>query len=492
MERKGCDEYGTLGTQGIDREEQETGIRAFVVVGRAGRIGLLLLPFFIDVISIVTGYWFAVVVVGWFSPHRIQSLEVIHFSVPLFIYLVILQLVGVYEKTQSLMNIEEMRGLVKGCFLGTLVNQGFFVLFVPHVLLPQTLLLGGAFFFLISASCRLLSYKFEQYLHKKNVITKRILLVGTGPTCLRILEKLREHPKLGLVPYGVVVEEEYEALEWEGIPVKGRIKDLPGLLSKLPVDEVLSVIPPDKSLTWEGPGTVLEIANLCKKNRLRFRWAPSLTQTSIQRIVVEDLAGFPLVELRELRLRPWQRHLKRGFDLALATILGVAFGWLFLLLAYWVRKTSEGPVFFAQTRIGMDGRPFTMYKFRTMHVGSEPFQKKPNRWDDPRVTKAGRWLRRSSLDELPQLWNVIKGDMSLVGPRPEMPFIVEKYTEMERERLNVKPGITGLWQISVDRGKDIHANLEYDLYYIREWSLFLDMAILLRTIVSVLWGAGAV
>ena len=456
-------------------------------------MALLSVPVFIDAVSVLLGFRIASGVIGLFSNSIgfYHSMDVEHLSVPVLIYLVILQLSGVYHRTQSLMNIEEMRGLVKGCFLGTLVNQSFFSLFAPEAISTRGLLLGGGLFFLSSASLRLLFYKFEQWLHKKGVATTRVLLVGAGPTCVHLAEKIREHPKLGLLPLGVVADDDCEVAQWADLPVVGKMKDLPDLLEKLPVDEVLSVTSPGEQ-EENGVTPSLRLTNLCRKQRIRFRWVPSLAQTAVQRIVVEDLAGFPLVELRELRLRTWERVLKRCFDLLGAGVLCVSLGWLFALLALIVRRSSSGPIFFSQTRVGEDGRVFTMYKFRTMYKETDPFQQKPTRADDPRITMMGKFLRRLSLDELPQLWNVIRGEMSLVGPRPEMPFIAEQYTSVERERLNVKPGITGLWQISADRGKDIHAHLEYDLYYIREWSLFLDLAILLRTILSVLLGVGAV
>ena len=159
----------------------------------------------------------------------------------------------------------------------------------------------------------------------------------------------------------------------------------------------------------------------------------------------------------------------------LLTLPVIAVGAVLLKLA------SPGPIFFVQTRIGLNGRPFTIYKLRTMHATAPRYAAHPSQSSDPRVFPIGRWLRRLSIDELPQLWNVLRGEMSLVGPRPEMPFIVEKYDEIQRQRLAVAPGITGLWQISEDRAFSIHDNMQYDLYYVENRSLSLDLAILLMT-----------
>jgi len=156
---------------------------------------------------------------------------------------------------------------------------------------------------------------------------------------------------------------------------------------------------------------------------------------------------------------------------------------LMLVAALGINTTSHGPIIFRQKRVGRYGKQFEMYKFRTMYVGSAQYARSPVTGDDPRITPFGKFLRRTCIDELPQLFNVLRGDMSLVGPRPEMPFIVEEYEALHRKRLEVKPGITGLWQLSADRQAPIHENISYDLYYVRHRNLFMDLAILLHTAV---------
>jgi lipopolysaccharide/colanic/teichoic acid biosynthesis glycosyltransferase len=158
------------------------------------------------------------------------------------------------------------------------------------------------------------------------------------------------------------------------------------------------------------------------------------------------------------------------------------------VLAAFIHWDSKGPVFFRQLRVGRGGKRFELYKFRSMRVDAPKYGLHPTDGDDPRVTRVGRWLRRTSLDELPQLINILKGDMSLVGPRPEMPFIVEGYNGRHRQRLNVIPGLTGLWQLSADRAFLIHENIQYDLYYIRHRNFFMDLAILLHTAVFAMKG----
>ncbi len=183
--------------------------------------------------------------------------------------------------------------------------------------------------------------------------------------------------------------------------------------------------------------------------------------------------------------------LKRMFDVTIAMFLLLLTWPLFLAIAALIKIDSEGPVFLRQRRIGRYGIPFSIWKFRSMHQQAPRYARSPLTDNDPRLTKVGRALRRCSIDELPQLFNVIKGDMSLVGPRPEMPFVVDQYGPFERLRLNATPGITGLWQISPARAMPIHHNLQLDLFYIDHRSFLLDIAILLRTMPAVIRGIGA-
>ena len=196
------------------------------------------------------------------------------------------------------------------------------------------------------------------------------------------------------------------------------------------------------------------------------------------------------ISIPKLRV-PDDSILKRGMDIAASSILLLMFLPLFVFVAALIKLDSDGPALFRQERIGKDGEPFEIWKFRSMRVGAHPYARSPVGDRDPRLTRIGRTLRRLSIDELPQLLNVLKGEMSLVGPRPEMPFIVETYGPLEMQRLSVRPGITGLWQISPARAMPIHENLNYDLSYIENQTIVLDCLILLRTIRAVIRGIGA-
>lgn len=193
-----------------------------------------------------------------------------------------------------------------------------------------------------------------------------------------------------------------------------------------------------------------------------------------------------------LLLEPGYAFVKRTWDVVASLIMLGLLSPLLLLISILIRIESPGPAFFRQRRVGKDGAEFLLWKFRSMHTSAPKYAPSPTSNRDLRLTRIGRLIRRISLDELPQLLNVLAGEMSLVGPRPEMPFIVDRYTSFERLRLAVKPGITGLWQVSPARAFPIHENLQYDLHYIRHQNLFLDFFILLRTITAVIRGVGAV
>jgi len=229
---------------------------------------------------------------------------------------------------------------------------------------------------------------------------------------------------------------------------------------------------------------------------------PDYFSMTLHRASVQDFAGIPMMDLRAPALSEYQRMIKRGFDLLLTTLMMPFVLPVIGVIAIAIKNDSPGPVFFQPWRVGENGGKFRMIKFRTMVVGAEKMQhlvEKQDvdgnlifkRRDDPRVTRVGRFLRRTSLDELPQLFNVFKGEMSLVGPRPEMPELVEKYDLWQRKRFAVPQGMTGWWQINGRSDKPMHLHTEEDLYYVQHYSIWLDLQILIITLWAVLRGKGA-
>jgi lipopolysaccharide/colanic/teichoic acid biosynthesis glycosyltransferase len=206
------------------------------------------------------------------------------------------------------------------------------------------------------------------------------------------------------------------------------------------------------------------------------------------------LSASPLADFSTAQPAPtlWYSAIKRACDIAAALVLSLLLLPIFVAIGLLIKLDSPGPVFFRQRRVGKNGREFQLWKFRSMKIEAQMYDVSPKADSDWRITRVGRLIRRVSIDELPQLLNVLRGEMSLVGPRPEMPFIANRYKKQERRRLTVKPGITGLWQVGPARGFPIHQNLQYDLHYIQHQNFVLDAAIILYTLVAVFRGVGAV
>jgi lipopolysaccharide/colanic/teichoic acid biosynthesis glycosyltransferase len=224
------------------------------------------------------------------------------------------------------------------------------------------------------------------------------------------------------------------------------------------------------------------------RTNAKVSFVPGHLLPSGPRIDYQDIDGVLLASLGGSARRVGYEMVKRFCDLVASFTLSVLGSPLLLLLAIAIKIDSRGPVLLRQDRVGRHGELFRMYKFRTMRTGTQLYDYSPRASSDSRITRLGRFLRRTSLDEIPQLLNILQGDMSLVGPRPEMPFIVDQYSERHRQRLEVKPGLTGLWQLSGDRAFLIHENVEYDLYYIQHRNFFMDLAILLHTSIFAMRG----
>ncbi len=308
---------------------------------------------------------------------------------------------------------------------------------------------------------------------------RRVLVVGHEDAASLILERVKENPGLGYDLVGVLTP------AGRGVNVLGNFNDLEAIIRTRDVDEVIFAV------NGTSHQTVLDLIGQCEDLNVSLKVFPDVFQLLTEgEANVSDLQGVPLLEVRDVSLRGWNRAVKRAFDIVFSAAVLIFFSPLMLLIALLVKLTSPGPVFYIQERVGIDGRPFLIYKFRTMYVGAEedtgPVWAKPN---DPRRTPLGRILRRFSLDELPQFINVLLGDMSVVGPRPERPHFVEQFRQqipryMRRHR--EKAGITGWAQVNGLRGDtSIEERTKYDLYYVEHWSLLFDLKIILKTLARI-------
>ena len=328
--------------------------------------------------------------------------------------------------------------------------------------------------------------QYETSLRRQGIGTEKVLLAGTGPGSEILLRRMAMFPQYGFQVCGVLDDALEVGSQFAGTPVVGRLEDLPGKARELGVDQVF--IAPDKDR-----GHVVHLIKQCEDQQLEFKVIPDLLEIMSTRTEVNSLDGLPLIGVRRSRLRGANAALKRGIDVVVSAVALVILAIPLLIVAILIKLTSpRGPVVFNQERIGMQRRPFVVYKFRTMIPNAEaetgPKVAVPG---DPRATPFGRFLRKTSIDELPQLWNVLKGDMSLVGPRPQPTFFDERYSaEVPRylERQQVRPGLTGWAEVNDLRGAaPIVDRTIYDVYYIENWSLVLDLKIIMLTVLRLLF-----
>lgn len=317
---------------------------------------------------------------------------------------------------------------------------------------------------------------------------KKVVVYGSGEIAGMLIKQFRTNHAFGYDCQGLIVDGNNHRRAWNelNIPVLGTADNIVELVKKADIDEII-IAHPNLSLVriWQLLCNLQE----CKiPIWLVSHYLHSIFANKRQKMITT----LPAVKLNCQELSFLEKKAKRVLEFTLALMLLIITLPVWLIIALLIKIASPGPVFFLQDRVGYQGKLFKIIKFRTMFTTVEKYAKAPSSATDERVTGLGHWLRRTSLDELPQLINVLKGDMGLVGPRPEMPFIVAKYQQWHRKRLEVVPGVTGLWQV-LGRTKQIHMHecLEFDLYYILNQSLLLDMQILSKTIWSVIKGNGA-
>jgi len=331
----------------------------------------------------------------------------------------------------------------------------------------------------------------QEYFHKK------LLIVGTGPRARKFIKAVREHKNWGLHLVGLLDQPEMVGQEVSGIKVIGTLEELPRLLQQQVIDDVVFVVP----RSWMG--RIEQSILYCESIGVRASVAADLFNMNFAKAHPSDFDGMPVITFETTPADQWRLAAKRIGDVVIACIGLLLTILLFPAIILLIKLTSPGPIFFRQIRCGVNGRRFTLYKFRSMVMDAEarlagmshlnelagPVFKAT---DDPRLTSVGRWLRKTSIDELPQFYNVLKGEMSLVGPRPPLPHEVARYEPWQIRRLSMRPGITGFWQVSGrNRIKDFNQWVKLDLRYIDEWSLALDLKIMLKTIPAALLGRGA-
>lgn len=437
----------------------------------------ILLDFFSFQIALTAGYWLWAKF-PWHGNYQYFS----DYSGILWILppigVITFSFIDLYKPDMGVIGVREQSLIFKGIWIIYFITFAI-TFFYRGVYFSRLAIFYSVFLAiaLISAERHLLR-KLMQWLCQRGIAVHKALIYGAGYHGQRLQRWIEQSPQLGIRIQGYL-DDQVEQLVKVPVfpPVLGGLDKLADTIKENGISMLFIAhrkLPERK---------VQEIFYTCRRSGIQCWAIPSLFQFHVERVELQNIGGIPLLGFRDRFGETTYAFLKRSLDIFVSSFLLLLVSPLFLMIAALLRVTSPEPIFFQQVRVGKGGGKFVMYKFRTLRstFGQEKVS--------PELQKEGKkidpfraFLRTSGLDEIPQLINVLKGEMSLVGPRPEMPFLVEKYGPLERERLMIKPGITGLWQISDDRKRLlIHENMDYDLYYMENMSFNLDLAILLKT-----------
>lgn len=404
-------------------------------------------------------------------------------------------LLSVYDPKRTLRFIDEIQTLLPAILAATLMFAG--ALYLSFRMVPRLLFFYFSVIDLLAlVGFRLLLRLAFRVLGGPERSTK-ILVLGAGKVGCNVVQEAKRFQGGEVMVVGYLDDDlEKQEKRLEGIPILGTLDEAPRIVQEMGIDEVIFALP------WKAHKRLANLVVELQKLPVQVKVVPDFFDLAFFRAHIGNVGNIPVISLRESAIEGFPRLVKRVFDLMVATLISIILAPFMLLIAILIKLDSPGPAIFKQERVGENLKTLQMYKFRTMVEGADELlhqvmvktpdgnliHKSPH---DPRVTPIGRWLRRTSLDELPQLLNVIKGEMSLIGPRPELPFLVDRYEPWQRKRFAVPPGMTGWWQIGGRSDHPMHFHTEDDLYYIQNYSLLLDLQILWKTIGVVLSGKGA-
>ena len=389
-----------------------------------------------------------------------------------------------YHLKRAFSRIEQLRQVIGVVTLGTLLASGTQEFLLQNTAMeavyPRSLLFYVWFFsVLLTVFGRELHRRSWTLLRRRGVVRDNLLIVGEGDIARKITEHIRNSPELGYTIVGIVTAAAQEG-ELLGYPYIGAYDDIPRLIDDRQVEQVIV------ALSDYRRGELVELISLCQRGKVDIKVYPDMFSYMAGDLNVDDLGGTALLTVRDIALRGWKLSLKRALDLIGAAVGLVLLSPFMLITALLIRLESRGSVFYWQVRMGLDGRPFPMIKFRSMRQNAESGGQTWTVENDERVTRLGRYMRRSNWDEIPQLINVLVGHMSLVGPRPERPMYVQQFRRQIPDymvRHREKSGMTGWAQINGFRGDtSIAQRTEADRFYVENWSLWLDIVIIIRTI----------
>ena len=405
---------------------------------------------------------------------------------------------GLYRNLRGRSLMEEVYTIGNGVATATVILLALYFLFQPLVTSRLMLIYVAALTIALLTGARIIRRWVLAYLRTKGIGIQKVLIVGMGEVGQAVLRTMIAREELGYRPVGYLDDDpERGDVDLGRVKGLGKVDNLRSRIREYDVEMVMI------TLRWEHYDRIQQLARICRRAQIEVRVVPDIFQLNMRQVQVENLDGIPLLGFDPQKpFRGTNRLLKRTLDMGLILVTAPLWILFFLLVALAIKLEGGGSVLYRQKRVGENGRKFDMLKFRSMIPGADQLHEQvveaagedprhPKIKDDPRITRVGRFLRRTSLDELPNIFNVLRGQMSLVGPRPPTPQEVSLYENWQMQRLQIIPGITGMWQVSGRSDVPFEEMCLLDIYYIENWSLKLDVQILMMTVPRVLLRSGA-
>ncbi len=404
---------------------------------------------------------------------------------------------GIYRITGPVSWFDEFYTIINGTATGTIITIVIIFLYRPTFYSRIIFIYASIFTVGLLGLSRLLKLLLLRYMHQYGAGIRWVIIIGAGEVGRTVMRTIVANPEHGWRIAGFLDDHPEKGNTDIGrFKAFGEIANLGYVLQTETIDEVVIALP------WEHHNKILSIMVYCERKNVRARIVPDLFQMTLHQMHIEQIAGIPMIGTRKISISGLNRIIKRALDLVISVTVLIVSLPLLGLIALMIKLESAGTVLFKQERIGKNGQRFIMYKFRSMVAEAEELKESLQELNeangplfkiraDPRITRLGKWLRKLSLDELPQLYNVLRGEMSLIGPRPPLPEEVLQYQDWHKRRLDVAPGVTGLGQVSGRSELTFDEIALLDIYYIENWSLSLDIRILFQTIPRVIFGSGA-
>ncbi|MCX5749225.1 MAG: sugar transferase [Candidatus Saganbacteria bacterium] len=414
----------------------------------------------------------------------IQNSRLLIFAV--FTVLVFFNLLSVYSTSVKRSEFDEASAVAAGLTL-SMVFFEFMTIFYRDLIFKRLIIFyAWLISMVLIGAVHVGIIIIQKKVFSRGIGILRIMIIGHEEERKLISQKIKDHPEMGL----------RAAHSMGPVEALSNAIDLRKIFRQNRINKVIFSVPDASN------GQILALIEKCELEKVEFQFVPRVLDIIESRISSDEIIGIPLISVREIKLYGANAFIKRCSDIILSIVLGAVFFPAMFIIAVLIKLGSKGPVFYMQKRVGREGKEFKMFKFRSMVIGAEKeLDKIAHRneadghifkiKDDPRTTRIGKALRRSSLDELPQIINVIRGEMSFVGPRPPLPDEVQRYSSWHKKRLRIAPGLTGLWQVSGRSGLSFEDMVKLDIFYIENWSLWLDVKIIFKTVAVVMTSKGA-